>query len=57
MSGWIYGDKVIRQKAAILDIFYRKGKIILLGFPVQFRAQAYGTFKLLFNSILYAGVE
>ena len=57
MSGWIYGDKVIRQKAAILDILYRKGKIILLGFPVQFRAQAYGTFKLLFNSILYAGVE
>jgi hypothetical protein len=57
MSGWIYGDKVIRQKVATLDIPYGKGKIILLGFPVQFRAQAYGTFKLLFNSILYAGVE
>jgi hypothetical protein len=57
MSGWIYGDKVIRQKAAILDIPYGKGKIILLGFPVQFRAQSYGTFRLLFNSIFYAGVE
>lgn len=56
MSGWIYGDRVIRQKAAILDIPYGKGKIILLGFPVQFRAQSYGTFRLLFNSIFYAGV-
>jgi hypothetical protein len=57
MSGWIYGDKIIRQKAAILDIPYGKGKIILLGFPVQFRAQSYGTFRLLFNSIFYAGVK
>jgi len=57
MSGWIYGDRVIRQKAAILDIPYGKGKIILLGFPVQFRAQSYGTFRLLFNSIFYAGVK
>ncbi len=57
MSGWIYGDRIIRQKAAILDIPYGKGKIILLGFPVQFRAQSYGTFRLLFNSIFYAGIK
>lgn len=57
MSGWIYGDRIIRQKAAILDIPYGKGKIILLGFPVQFRSQSYGTFRLLFNSIFYAGIK
>lgn len=57
MSGWIYGDKVIRQKTSIADIPYGKGRIILLGFPVQYRAQPFGTFKLLFNSILYAGAE
>jgi len=57
MSGWIYGDRIIRRKSTILDVPYGKGKIILLGFPVQFRAQPYGTFKLLFNSILYAGIE
>ena len=57
MSGWIYGDRLIRQKAAILDIPYGKGKIVLLGFPVQYRAQSYGTFRLLFNSIFYAGVK
>ena len=57
MSGWIYGDKTIRQKATIMDIPYGQGKIILLGFPVQYRSQSYGTFKLLFNSIYYAGVK
>ena len=57
MSGWIYGDRIIRQKSTILDVPYGKGKIILLGFPVQFRAQPYGTFRLLFNSIFYAGVK
>lgn len=57
MSGWIHGEKLIQQKSAILDVPFGKGKIILLGFPVQFRAQSYGTFKILFNSILYAGAE
>jgi len=57
MSGWIYGDKAIRQKATIMDIPYGQGKIILLGFPVQYRSQSYGTFKLLFNSIYYAGIK
>lgn len=53
MSGYIYGDKLLQQKASILEVPYGRGKIILLGFPVQFRAQPYGTFKLLFNSILF----
>lgn len=57
MSGWIYGDKFIRQKSSIVEAPYKKGKLILLGFPVQFRAQPYGTFKLLFNSILYGNTN
>lgn len=57
MSGWIYGDKIIRQKTTILDVPYGNGKIILLGFPVQFRAQPYVTFKILFNSIFYGGMN
>ncbi len=55
MSGWIFGDSLIRQKSSIVEVPYGKGKIILLGFPAQFRAQPYGTFKLLFNAIFYAG--
>ena len=57
MSGWIHGDRFLRQKSSILDVPYGKGKLILLGFPVQYRAQPYGTFKLLFNSIFYAGIS
>ncbi len=56
MSGWIHGDSLIRQKSSLVDVPCGKGRIILIGFPVQFRAQTYGTFKLLFNSIYYAGV-
>ncbi len=57
MSGWMYGGKAIRQKSSILDVPLGKGRIILLGFPIQFRGQPYATFKLLFNSIFYAGSQ
>ncbi|MEW5900756.1 MAG: M14 metallopeptidase family protein [Acidobacteriota bacterium] len=53
MSGWIYGEKFIQQKSTVLDVPYGNGRVILLGFPVQFRGQPYGTFKLLFNAIFY----
>jgi len=53
MSGWILGDKVIREKAAICDIPFEKGKIVLFGFNIHNRAQSYANFKLLFNAIYY----
>ncbi len=53
MSGWIYGEKLIKDKSAVLDVPLGTGRVVLLGFPVQFRGQSYGTFKLLFNAILY----
>jgi hypothetical protein len=57
LSGWIHGEKLIQQKAAIVEIPLEKGRLILLGFPVQFRAQPRGTFKLLFNSIFYGVIK
>lgn len=53
LSGWISGDEKLRNKAAVLDIDFEKGKLILFGFNVHNRAQSYLTFKLLFNSLLY----
>jgi hypothetical protein len=50
-SGWIRGDSLIVGKPAIMEISYGKGHIVLFGFRVQHRAQAHGTFRLLFNAI------
>jgi len=52
-SGWIHGEKLLHRKAVIVDYTFGQGKVILLGFRVQHRAQPHGTFKLLFNSIHY----
>ena len=50
-SGWIRGEELIRDKPAIAEVDYGDGKIVLLGFGVQRRAQSHGTFRLLFNAI------
>ena len=53
ISGWILGEEMIREKAAILEVPFGKGRIVLFGFNVHNRAQAYSTFKLLFNSLYF----
>jgi hypothetical protein len=54
MSGYIMGEKYLYNKASVVEVPYGKGTVILLGFGVQSRAQPYGTFKLLFNSLYYS---
>lgn len=53
LSGWVTGEKHLFNRGAIADVPFGKGKIILIGFPVQYRAQSHGTFRFLFNSIFY----
>jgi len=53
LSGWMIGEKKIQGKPAIIDVPYGDGKIIMFGFNVHNRAQAYSTFKLLFNALFY----
>lgn len=53
MSGFLRGENYIQNKAAAVEVPLGKGKVILLGFAVQNRAQPHGTFKLLFNSLYY----
>lgn len=58
MSGWAMGeDKYIAGKAAMMNVKYGDGQIILYGFRPQFRGQPRGTYKLIFNAILTSAME
>ena len=50
-SGWIRGEDLVRDKPAIVEIGYGKGRIYLFGISVQRRGQPHGTFRILFNAI------
>ncbi len=51
VSGWILGERLIRDRPIALEVPYGKGKVILFGFNVHNRAQAFATMKLLFNAL------
>lgn len=53
LSGWLLGEDAIARKAAVVDLKYKQGNIILIGFRCQHRAQSHGTYKFLLNALLY----
>lgn len=56
-SGWALGQKYLQDGAAIIEIPVGKGRVILVGPEIAFRAQPHGTFKFLFNGIINAGLD
>ena len=51
-SGWLIGEEHLAEKGAMVTARYGDGRVLLIGFPAQHRAQTHGTFKLLFNALL-----
>ena len=54
LSGWVRAPELVTRKAAAVALGYGKGKVVLLGFRPQYRAQTPGTFPFLFNALYWS---
>jgi hypothetical protein len=54
LSGWMRAPEALARKAAAVALTYGKGKVVLLGFRAQHRAQTPGTFPFLFNALFWS---
>jgi hypothetical protein len=52
-SGWAWGQRYLNGVTEVLQAPIGKGMLVLYGPDPYFRSQPHGTFKLLFNGILY----
>jgi hypothetical protein len=50
-SGWAWGQQYLDQAAAIVEASLGRGRVVLFGPEIVWRAQSHGTFKFLFNGI------
>ena len=55
LSGWIQGEDVLVNQAAMVEIPRGKGRMVMTGFYPEYRGQAHQTYKMMFNAIFYAG--
>jgi len=53
LSGYLIGEKYVQGKAAALDVELDQGHVVLLGFRPEWRAQSFGTFRVVFNAAVY----
>ena len=51
-SGWAWGQEALEGSAGVVDVAVGKGKVVLVGPEILFRAQNHGAYKLLMNAIL-----
>lgn len=51
LSGWMLGESFLNGKAALVEVKYGRGDIVLFAFRPQHRGQAWATFPLIFNTL------
>jgi hypothetical protein len=56
-SGWARGQEQLSGGLAAADVAFGRGRVIVFGPQIAFRAQSHATFKFLFNAIYYARAE
>jgi hypothetical protein len=56
-SGWAWGQHHLQGAAAVIDAPLGRGRVLLFGPEINYRAQPHGTFKFLFNGIHYARAQ
>jgi len=54
VSGFMLGSEHLLGQGALVEVPLGKGRVILVGFRTQFRAQARGTYKFLLNAVLHS---
>ena len=57
VSGYIRGAERLENKTAAVEFKVGKGRVVLIGFRAQHRAQPHRTFKLLFNALYLSGLK
>ena len=56
-SGWGWGQAYLEGGLAAVETTLGKGKVLLFGPEITFRAEPHGSFPLLFNGIYYGAAE
>ena len=52
-SGWAWGQELLDGGVTVVEAPLGRGRVVLFGPEITFRAQSHGTFKFLFNGIYY----
>jgi len=57
VSGYLLGAEHLERRAAVVETTIGKGRVVLIGFKPQNRAQTVRTFKLLYNALYLPTLE